>query len=222
MKDGLQIGKGLLWVLIWFCFMLLYTALDVALWRKVTPRYGRCLNFACIVACMVAYLRLLTQENNFKVNLFENCSLSGIGLGILCAIGFYFLLDKGLDPLFERMLPESEERYQQTLQSLGAAGVFGLLQTCILAPIIEEILMRAFLLGGLSLSLGKGAALLISSAVFALLHFNMVQTVSAFVCGCVLGLLYLHTGSILCCMIAHMGYNLISYLTMILPLYRKL
>lgn len=52
--------------------------------------------------------------------------------------------------------------------------------------------------------------MVISAVLFALLHFNMAQTLSALVCGLVLGLLYLRTGSLFCCVITHMGYNLIS------------
>lgn len=70
--------------------------------------------------------------------------------------------------------------------------------------------MRGFLLGGLAADYGEGAALVISAVLFALLHFNMVQTLSALVCGMVLGLLYLRTESLFCCVITHMGYNLIS------------
>ncbi len=77
--------------------------------------------------------------------------------------------------------------------------------------------MRGFLLGGLTVNYGKAAALALSSAVFALLHFNMVQTLSALICGVVLGLIYLQTGSVACCIAAHAGYNMISFFTMILP-----
>lgn len=38
-----------------------------------------------------------------------------------------------------------------------------------------------------------------------------------FVCGIVLGLLYIRTNSVFCCTIAHGGYNLISYVVMIYP-----
>ena len=86
------------------------------------------------------------------------------------------------------------------------------IHVCLLAPVTEEILMRGFALNGLKRTYGSGTALLVSSLLFALLHFNMVQTLSAFICGLILGILYLRTGSLLCCMLAHGGYNLISFL----------
>lgn len=81
----------------------------------------------------------------------------------------------------------------------------------------EELLTRSFLLGGLLDGYGPAAALLVSSLVFALLHFNMVQTLSALVCGLALGTLYLKTGSVFCCILAHSGYNVVSYLAMLQP-----
>lgn len=219
--NGIRIGKGILWVLIWFGFMLLYTAFDIMVWRKMDPLYGKYFNLFSIIFCMVIFLLLLTKKNNFKIDLLVNISFQGILLALVCAGLFYIILDKGLDPVFERIFPASEESYQQILQSLSSAPVISLIQVCVLAPIIEEILMRGFLLGGLSLYYGKTAALFISAFLFALLHFNMVQTLSAFICGIILGLLYLHTGSIFCCILAHMGYNLISYIMMIIPLYNN-
>lgn len=103
------------------------------------------------------------------------------------------------------------------IQSLITSPVTSLIQVCVLAPIIEEILMRGVVLGGLKNTYGSLVSLLISATLFALLHFNMVQTLSAFVCGVVLGLLYIKTSSIFCCMLAHCGYNLISYIAMIYP-----
>ena len=221
MKDGISLGKGIRWTLVWFGFMLLYTAVDVVVLRKAVPVYGKYLNLLSIALCMLVFIFLLTKKENFKINLFGNISLQGILLAIGCAVLLYFLLDKGLDPVFESIFPVSEENYQETLKSLSEAPVVSLIQICILAPIIEEILMRGFLLDGLSVRYGTVKALFVSSFMFALLHFNMVQTLSAFICGILLGLLYLHTRSIFCCMLTHMGYNLISYVTMILPLYGK-
>lgn len=217
MREGMRISKGVFWVLIWFGFMLIYTSLDVTIWRNIDPLYGNCLNLLSIILSMIVFLLLLTKKNNFKINFLGNISLQGILLSLLCAGLFYLILDKGLDPMFERIFPASEDSYQQVLQSLSLAPVVSFFQVCVLAPIIEEILMRDFLLDGLLPNYGETKALLISAFLFALLHFNMVQTLSAFVCGMVLGMLYLYKRSIFCCILAHVGYNLISYIMMIAP-----
>lgn len=216
MDGGISIGTGAVWVLVWLGFMLLYTLLDVAVWRKIAPRSAKLLHLLSVVLCMGCFWMLLHTKGSFQPGLSHGISVPGILLAVLCAGILYCLLDRCLDPLFERMLPGSEERYQEALQSLREAPVLSFLHVCVLAPIMEELLMRGFLLGGLSIRYGNATALLLSSAVFALLHFNMVQTLSALLCGIVLGLLYLGTGSVLCCITAHTGDNMIFF-TMILP-----
>lgn len=127
------------------------------------------------------------------------------------AVLYYFILDKCFDPIFENLYPASEQAYQDTIQSLLRSPITSFLQVCIIAPVIEEILMRGFVLGGLKDSYGISTALLISATLFALLYFNMVQTLSAFICGIILGILFIKTDSILSCMLAHCGYNFICY-----------
>ena len=221
MNSGISIGKGILWVLVWFGFMFIYTALDIVIWRKIAPNYSRILNIITVALSMVVFFVLLERKENFKLNLLENISIQGIVIAIYCSVLFYLLLDKGLDPIFESFFPSSRENYQQTIQLIRAAPIIGLLDFCILAPILEEILMRGFLLEGLSINYEKIVALLISAALFAMLHFNIAQIVPSFICGVILGLLYFHTGSIFSCILAHMGYNLIAYSVIVLPIYNK-
>lgn len=221
MNSGISIGKGILWVLVWFGFMFIYTALDIVIWRKIAPNYSRILNIITVALSMVVFFVLLERKENFKLNLLANVSIQGMVIAICCSILFYFLLDKGLDPIFESIFPMSKENYQQTIQSIISSPIVSLIDFCIFAPILEEFLMRGFILNGLSVNYGIIVALLISSILFALLHFNIAQIIPSFICGIILGLIYLYTGSILSCIFAHMGYNFISYIMIILPIYNK-
>lgn len=217
----LKIKTVILWVLIYIGVMLFYTFCNVAIWRKIAPKYSNYLNILFIIISVITYLIMLCKKTGFKLNILENVTPLNIVLAIGCSILFYFLLDKGLDKIFESLYPTSEESYKEMIESLTKSPVTAFLQTCIIAPIIEEILMRGFVLGGLKNEYGIIIALIISSVLFAILHFNMVQTLSAFVIGLILGLLFVKTDSILCCIIAHCGYNIISYLVMILPHIKK-
>ena len=192
-----------------------YTFLDVAVWRKVFLDYSNIINIVTIVACIGIFIVFMKRTTGYQVQLLSNISFAGSMLAAGCSFLSFLLLDRGLDPIFEGMFPQSEQDYQEMIQSLIKSPMTSLIQVCILAPIIEEILMRGVVLGGLKNSYGTVTALLISAMLFACLHFNMVQTLSAFVCGIVLGLLYIKTSSIFCCMIAHGGYNLISYIMMV-------
>ena len=218
MKEyNIKISTAFLLVLAYFGIMLFYTFLDVAVWRKVFPDFSNIINMITIVICIGIFIVFLKRTTGYQVQLLSNISFVGMMLGIGCSFLFFLLLDRGLDPIFESMFPQSEQDYQEMIQSLIKSPMTSLIQVCILAPVIEEMLMRGVVLGGLKNSYGTVTALLISAMLFACLHFNMVQTLSAFVCGIVLGLLYIKTSSIFSCMIAHSGYNLISYIIMIYP-----
>ena len=218
MNNEISIGKGILWVLVWVGFMIIYTALDVLIWRKIAPKYSGVLNLMTVVLCAAIFLNLLMARTNFKLHLFSNISLQGIILALGCSVLFYFLLDKGLDPIFEDLFPSSKENYQQVIGLIKGSPIVSFLDFCILGPIIEEVLMRGFLLDGLSTNYGKIIALLISAAFFSILHFNIAQIVPSFICGIILGLLYYHTDSIFSCILAHIGYNTISYMVIMLPI----
>lgn len=211
--ESMRPGEIILWVLGYLGVMLFYTALDVALWRKAFPKGARVLNLITMCLCLAGYLALLKQAGRMP-SVFARITPISIVLALACSAGFFLLLDKGLDPLLERLFPQSEKAYQSALDTLRQSPVTSLIQVCLLAPAAEEILMRGVVLGGLKESLGVTAALLVSSLLFAAFHFNMVQTLSALVCGLALGLLYVHTGSLFCCILAHGGYNLLSCLAM--------
>ena len=214
-QNTVKISNVIIWTTIYFGIILFYTFLDITVWRKAFPNYSEWINIIVIMICTFGFICLL--KSKYKINILSNVTLMGILLAVFCAVLFFLLLDKCLDPIFESVFPQSEQDYQETIQNLIKSPITSLLHVCIIAPIIEETLMRGFALEGLKNTYGIIEALLLSALFFALLHFNMVQTLSAFVCGIILGLLYIKTNSILCCIIAHCGYNLISYFTMIYP-----
>lgn len=136
-------------------------------------------------------------------------------LALGCAFGFYLVLDRGIDPLLDRLFPQSGGAYAEAAAALTARPWLGLLRVGVIAPVIEELLMRGLLLKWLKGIMPWGLALVLSAGVFAILHFNLTQGLSALVCGLALGGLYLYTGSLPCCILAHAGYNILSYLDLI-------
>ncbi len=218
MKEyNIKIGTAFLLVVAYFGVMLFYTFLDVAIWRKVFPDFSNIVNIITIAICICLFIIFTKRRTGYQMQLLSNINFTGIILAAGCSVLFFLLLGKCLDPIFESIFPQSEKHYQEMIQSLTKFPVTSFIQVCVLAPFIEEILMRGVVLRGLKDTYGFPTALLISATFFALLHFNMVQTLSAFVCGIVLGLLYIKTSSVFCCMLAHCGYNMISYIVMIYP-----
>lgn len=210
-----SIGNSILWTTLYFLLLLSVTIVDMFIWRKIADSVSVWLNVITLLIASFLFFYILIQKTYFKINLFTNISGLEIISAISCALIFYLLLDKTLDPIFESLFPMSEADYQETLDTLRQSPISSFFRVCLIAPFVEEILMRGYILGGLLNKYGWSAALLISALLFAFLHFNMVQTLSAFICGIMLGALYLKTNSIFCCILAHSLYNIISYYTMI-------
>lgn len=194
--------------------LLFCTLLDVALWRKVFPGASHALALATEALCFAGFA-LMLERSGFHLRFWAKPELSDVLLALGCALTFYLVLDKGLDPMLDGLFPQSRQGYEESLARLREHPVTGLLRVCLLAPVMEETLTRGVLLGGLRGEYGWPLALAVSAGVFALLHFNLVQTLSALVCGLALGALYLYTGSLFCCVLAHAAYNLISYLVLL-------
>ncbi len=96
--------------------------------------------------------------------------------------------------------------------SLGDAGLWGLAfmltSACLLAPLAEEILYRGVLFRSLWGRLGTLPAAVISSGIFALLHFyDGYGLASVGIFGIACALLYAATGSLAACIGLHVLYN---------------
>lgn len=205
------------WMLAYFAVIAGCTAIHIVLWRPLFPRADPWLDLLTAAVCSAGFLRLLHAGTGWSPRWTGDAGWTGLLLAAVCVLGFWGALDHGLDPALARLFPSSEAHYQEAVQSLLGAPAASFIRVAVFAPVVEELLTRSFLLEGLRDGYGTAAALLVSTAVFALLHFNMAQTLSAAICGLALGLLYLKTGSVFWCILAHSGYNAASYLTMLWP-----
>jgi len=91
-------------------------------------------------------------------------------------------------------------------------GLLMLFSVLLLAPIFEELLYRECLLPSLASRCGRPAALLVSSACFALPHVEAWAVLGAFIVGLVLGALMLAEPDAGLCIAAHAGLNLAGLL----------
>jgi membrane protease YdiL (CAAX protease family) len=96
--------------------------------------------------------------------------------------------------------------------SIGEAGLWGLAfavtSACLLAPLAEELLYRGVLFRSFWNRLGVIPAAILSSAIFAILHFyDGYGLASVGVFGLSCALLYAATGSLAASIVLHMLYN---------------
>ncbi|MBV8325491.1 type II CAAX endopeptidase family protein [Chryseobacterium sp.] len=99
------------------------------------------------------------------------------------------------------------EYFTQLMNQLTDDPVVMVIMTAVLAPVFEEIIFRGIIQKGL---MNKGVepwkAILYASVIFGVVHGNPWQFISAVMLGCVLGLVYYKTKSLLMPMLLH-GFN---------------
>ena len=109
--------------------------------------------------------------------------LSGI-LGIVIGIGGNLIMNLAA-------LPEMSGAFHDAAGVLFSTSFpFQLISLCLVIPICEELLYRGFFQRYLRYFTGRLLAVLLSSALFALLHGNIVQGIYAFATGLVMGCLF--------------------------------
>lgn len=97
----------------------------------------------------------------------------------------------------------------------GAALVLGFFVLCAVPAVCEELLFRGAM-QGLMRPCGSAAAIFGPALLFALLHGDLVQGLTAFVCAIFLGWLAERTGSILPGMLLHFLNNCLAFLSLYL------
>lgn len=82
-----------------------------------------------------------------------------------------------------------------------------LLAGIVVAPVVEEIFFRGFVFAGLSRRYGWLKAALVSSALFAVIHFQPLAIMPIFVLGFVFAFLYQRSGSLWPAILMHVSTN---------------
>jgi membrane protease YdiL (CAAX protease family) len=88
-----------------------------------------------------------------------------------------------------------------------------LVHTVILSPILEEIIMRGFVLNRALAVFPKWLAIIISAIIFGISHFNLPQGIATTIGGLFFALIYVRYRSIVICIIAHSVVNIMYLIT---------
>lgn len=141
--------------------------------------------------------------------------LAGFGC-VFLAIGLNCLLDIS-------GLTAASQAYQETsaMQYSASLGI-GLLYYGIVAPFAEEIVYRGIIYGYCRRCFGILQGILLSTVLFSVFHFNMVQGLYAFIMGFVFAYAYEYFGSFLVPVVLHMLANTLAYLLTDLGIYEKI
>ncbi len=107
------------------------------------------------------------------------------------------------DPLM-RLLPSPPE-----LVGRGWAMVVTLI---VVAPVFEELLCRGIILESIRAKWGVWAACLLSSVMFAVMHFHPSASINALVVGIILSYIYVRSDSLFAPIILHAFNNALAYM----------
>lgn len=116
------------------------------------------------------------------------------------------------------LLPEMSETMKAAMEMMLDGPVWiVLISVSVFAPFFEEWLCRGIILRGLLTKMKPAWAIMISAAVFGLIHGNLWQAIPAFIIGVVLGYVYYKTGSLKLTMLMHCVNNTLSVVVSRIP-----
>lgn len=133
--------------------------------------------------------------------------------------GYCVLFGMSVSMLVSALLTLVKIPYLSDSYSDAAGMVYGrtdlllvLILVGFLSPVIEEIIFRGYMLNRLLAYFGERVSVLMTAAVFALCHVNLIWTFYAFFMGIFLGRLAMRKDNILYSICVHIGFNLPSVL----------
>ena len=130
-----------------------------------------------------------------------------VGMSVLVAVAYLFVSFFVISMLDIYLFMEESESLNKSDPNLFS-GIAGILHSCIIVPIVEEIGFRGIFLAGLLKSRCRPwLAILITAIVFALFHMSLVKIISTFGFGIIIGWLYWRTGSIIPGIVIHIVNN---------------
>ena len=160
-----------------------------------------------LVAFIAGWIRIVRRSSFTEyIHFFRSRTFSTRSLIILGVASALSVL------LLSALLPSSGQTpLEKLLTSRNAILVFGIFGVAV-APLLEEVIFRGFLFQVLWEIGGSSAAIVVTAALFALLHAGQLAgnwggVVLIFLVGCILSLVRHHSNSILPSFIVHTSYN---------------
>lgn len=227
MKRALVIIQGLLMAFASiFVVSLLYTVITnlfmlITGVNQLNTEVDYCLMVMAVMISIIPfyiwYKKFVSHRQVESIDLKDVFSIKNIGiylmLGIGCQLFISGVLTK-LRPLFETLF----SYYDQTMSGLFTSDpILVAAYVIVLAPIMEELIMRGILFNRLRYEFSFFTANLIQALVFGIYHLDIVQGIYAFVLGLILGYVYEKTRTLLSPILLHIVINASGFLLPFLP-----
>jgi membrane protease YdiL (CAAX protease family) len=126
---------------------------------------------------------------------FQNFKWDTLGIGCGLLIGSYIIIIVHNALLFLLGVDTQGENIMKLFAELDSP-VWFFIVGAIFAPLVEEIFFRGFLFQGFRARYGWITAMLLSAAIFAVAHLDLVVLIPTFILGCLLAYVYHRSNSI--------------------------
>ena len=213
MKHVLIIAQGLLMVFAAFVIVTFLYMITSSVFTLITgisyisPDISYCL---MVIAVMIAiiffylwYRKYAVKGGVEQVELKDIISVKTMGIYLMMGIGCQLFMSRilvYLRPLLKTLFIH----YDEAISSLFVADtIIVAVYVVILAPVVEELMLRGILFNRLRYGVSFPIANIIQAAVFGLYHWNIIQGIYAFAIGLILGYIYERKRSLLAPIIVH-------------------
>lgn len=161
---------------------------------------------------MLLLFRLARRHARAPWNLSYPFPSAWIGRGYFACYALIYPLNLLIGVLSGRSPSSTNPLLEMFMQaSAGQVAVLAFL-VVIVGPFFEELMFRGWLFGGLRERWGDRRALLMSAALFAVIHGDPWATPALFLLGCVFGWVYLRSGSLWGSIALHAMWNATTFI----------
>lgn len=183
-------------------------AMNITLWFMI--------GISIIIFFLCRYLIRCNEVIQLKWKPAPGIAGKGLAAVLIYSIAM-IVFEYGLSELVSRFT-DAEEANQVISEYFEFGNiVLAIILVVIITPLVEEMLFRGTIFGGLRERYGFWTAAIISSLVFAVMHLNPWSIVCTFIIGMFYALLFEKTGSLIYSMLGHGINNLIAVGSLALP-----
>lgn len=203
--DGMGI-KGLILFFLFFTLLLpIPKGIAEYLLNFIGPATANMGAFVTQLGVYILLIKKLKKDYNLNLKLNFDINAKFYIFIILIWVGYRLTYDNSIAILVQRLSPNSW--IHEAFEEMTKYPITALFSVCIVAPIVEEIFCRGYVLDKLAKRYSKNKALILSALFFAILHMNLIQGVNTFLIGIFLGAIYLKTNSLIPCIVLHFVNN---------------
>ena len=217
MKRALIVAQGILMVVAAFFIVAFIYTIGTSIFiistgiQNIDPGVSYCL---MVMAVMIAIILFFLWYRRYGRNGIletaepkEIITLKNMGIYLMMGIGCQLFIAGALTlirPLFETLF----NYYDDTISSLFVADtIIVAMYVIVLAPIVEELMLRGILFNRLRYGISFMAANVIQAAVFGIYHWDIIQGIYAFGIGLLLGYIYEKSRTLIAPIIVHIIIN---------------